>query len=105
MTQSRGPAMPPSTYLVFGDLHGRVLPAFRLAQAWAREHGVALAGLIQVGDLGDTRCDRAPRRHGGKSSLENGLALVARPSAEADGIFADEACPAALWFTAGNHED
>ena len=24
--------MSPSTYLVFGDLHGRVLPAFKLAQ-------------------------------------------------------------------------
>src|SRR5437763_161350 len=49
------PAMCRSTYLVFGDLHGRVLPAFRLAQAWTREHGVALAGLLQVGDLGDSR--------------------------------------------------
>ena len=45
--------MRPATYLVFGDLHGRVLPAFKLAQAWSREHGVALAGLLQVGDLGD----------------------------------------------------
>ena len=27
--------MRPATYLVFGDLHGRVLPAFRLAQAWS----------------------------------------------------------------------
>ena len=34
--------MCPVTYLVFGDLHGRVLPAFKLAQAWSREHGVAV---------------------------------------------------------------
>src|SRR4051794_15514129 len=93
-----------ASYLVFGDLHGRVLPAFRLAQAWSREHDVPLAGLIQVGDLGDTRFNRAPRRRG-KDALENGLALVTLPSAEADAVFADEACPATLWFTAGNHED
>jgi hypothetical protein len=78
--------MPPANYLVFGDLHGLVLPAFRLASAWAREHGVALAGLLQVGDLGDSRLDR-------------------RPGAEAAAVFADENCPVAMWFTAGNHED
>jgi hypothetical protein len=93
-----------ATYLVFGDLHGRVLPAFRLAQAWAREHGVALAGLLQVGDLGDSRFDRAAKRHAGKDALEGGIRL-SRPSEEADAVFADAACPAALWFTAGNHED
>jgi hypothetical protein len=93
--------MCPATYLVFGDLHGRVLPAFRLAQAWSREHGVALDGLLQVGDLGDSRSDKAPRGDG----LGGGARLLARPSDEADAVFADEACPAALWFTAGNHED
>jgi hypothetical protein len=95
----------PAAYLVFGDLHGRVLPAFRLAQAWSREHGVALAGLLQVGDLGDSRFDRATKRHAGKDALEGGVRLVARPGAEADAVFAAEPCPGALWFTAGNHED
>jgi hypothetical protein len=101
--------MPPSTYLVFGDLHGRVLPAFKLAQAWSREHGVALAGLLQVGDLGDfpdpNRFDKAAKRLARKDSLEGGMRLVAQPSPEADAVFADERCPGALWFTAGNHED
>src|SRR4051812_17032953 len=101
--------MPPATYLVFGDLHGRVLPAFRLAQAWSREHGVALAGLLQVGDLGDSRFfEKAAkgRRHpSGKDSLDGGMRLVAQPSEEADAVFAEEHCPQALWFTAGNHED
>ncbi len=101
--------MSPSTYLVFGDLHGRVLPAFKLAQAWSREHGIALAGLLQVGDLGDfpdpRRGARGPKRHAEKDALEGGVRLVAQPSKEADAIFADEHCPAALWFTAGNHED
>ena len=101
--------MCPATYLVFGDLHGRVLPAFKLAQAWAREHGVALAGLLQVGDLGEfprpARADGVPARHAGKNSLEFGMRLVAQPSEVADTVFAEESCPGALWFTAGNHED
>ena len=44
--------MPPATYLVFGDLHGRVLPAFRFASYWSRTHDRPLQGLLQVGDLG-----------------------------------------------------
>lgn len=101
--------MRPTAYLVFGDLHGRVLPAFKLAQAWSREYSVPLAGLLQVGDLGyfpePSRFDQATRRHAEKDALEGGVRLVAQPSAEADAVFADERCPAAMWFTAGNHED
>jgi hypothetical protein len=96
-------------YLVFGDLHGRVLPAFRLAQAWSREQGVALSGLLQVGDLGyfpdPSRFDKATKRHAAKDALEDGVRLVAEPSEEADAVFADENYPGGLWFTAGNHED
>ena len=69
--------MGPATYLVFGDLHGRVLPAFKLAQAWSREHGVALAGLLQVGDLGyfpePSRFDKATQRHAEKVGFRNFL--------------------------------
>jgi hypothetical protein len=101
--------MCPETYLVFGDLHGRVLPAFKLAQAWSREHGITLAGLLQVGDLGyfpnPSRFDKATKRHAAKDTLEDGVRLIAQASAEADAVFGDEACPRALWFTAGNHED
>jgi hypothetical protein len=101
--------MRPVSYLVFGDLHGRVLPAFRLAQAWSREHVVDLAGLLQVGDLGyypdPARFDKATRRHAERDSLEGRVRLIARPSEEADAVFADERCPGALWFTPGNHED
>jgi hypothetical protein len=99
----------PATYLVFGDLHGRVLPAFKLAQAWSREHSVLLDGLLQVGDLGyfpdPSRFDKATKRHAERDSLEDGVRLVAEPSKEADAVFAEEACPEAMWFTAGNHED
>ena len=89
--------MRPATYLVFGDLHGRVLPAFRLAQAWSREHGVALDGLLQVGDLGyfpdPGRFDKATQRHAERDPLEGGVRLVRRPSEEADDVFAERALP------------
>jgi hypothetical protein len=97
--------MCPSTYLVFGDLHGRVLPAFKLAQAWSREHDVALAGLLQVGDLGDSRFDRSDKCRKESDALEWGMRLAAQPSEETAEVFADATCPDSMWFTAGNHED
>jgi len=96
-------------YLVFGDLHGRILPAFRLAIAWAREHDAQLAGLLQVGDLGYfpdvSRLDKATRRQAEDDPHELGAMWVTEPSEEADRVFAEESVPEALWFTAGNHED
>src|SRR5262245_60757539 len=101
--------MKPCTYLVFGDLHGRILPAFRLASAWAREHNTPLDGLLQVGDLGyfpdPSRLDKATRRHAEKDPLELGTSLVAEPSKEADAVFADPDCPEKMYCVAGNHED
>ncbi len=97
------------TYLVFGDLHGRILPAFRLASAWSREHQTPLDGLLQVGDLGffpdPSRLDKATKRHAEKDPLELGTTLVAEPSRLADAVFDDPECPPGLWFTVGNHED
>jgi hypothetical protein len=101
--------MSAATYLVFGDLHGHVLPAFKLAQAWSREHGVALTGLLQVGDLDhfpdSSRFDKTAKRPTEKDALEGGVQLLRRPNEEAGAVFAGEHCPQALWFTAGNHED
>jgi hypothetical protein len=99
----------PATYLVFGDLHGRVLPAFRLALAWQREHHERLDGLLQVGDLGffpdPTRLDKATQRFAQRDPLELGAQLVANRSRDADALFAEPDVPETLWFTAGNHED
>jgi hypothetical protein len=98
-----------STYLVFGDLHGRVLPAFALARAWQREHDEPLAGLLQVGDLGyfplSDRLDRATKKFAARDPLELGAQLVIFPSRQADELFADPDVPPTLWFIAGNHED
>ena len=97
-------------YLIFGDLHGRILPAFRLAMAWEREHGLRLDGLLQVGDLGyfpdPSRLDKATARHAADDPLELGACLVAEPSREADAVLrGEDGPPPTLWFTAGNHED
>jgi hypothetical protein len=101
--------MSETVYLVFGDLHGRILPAFRLATVFGREHGVRVAGILQVGDLGyfpdPGRLDKATRRHAAADALELGALLIAEPSTEADRVFASEDVPPGLWFTAGNHED
>jgi hypothetical protein len=97
------------SYLVFGDLHGRVLPAFRLALAWQRAHDEPLAGLLQVGDLGffpdHSRLDKATRRHADRDPMELGARLVAQRSGHADAVFAEKDLPEALWFIPGNHED
>ncbi len=99
----------PATYLVFGDLHGRVLPAFRMASYWSRTTGTPLAGILQVGDLGYfpdlTRLDKATVRHAADDPLEIGVQDVIRPTELADTVFEEPTCPPGLWFTAGNHED
>lgn len=96
-------------YLVFGDLHGRILPAFALARAWQRDHGTRLAALLQVGDLGyfpdPARMDKATKSHARRDSLELGAQQVVFPSTDADHIFADPDTPGTLYFIAGNHED
>jgi hypothetical protein len=100
---------PDAAFLVFGDLHGRVLPAFRLASAWSRDHGRRVAGILQVGDLGffpdPSRLDKATLRHALDDPLELGVQDVITPTKLADAVFADPHCPPGLWFTAGNHED
>jgi hypothetical protein len=101
--------MSSTTYLVFGDLHGRVLPAFRLASAWAREHGERVSGLLQVGDLGYfpdvSRLDKATLRHASRDPLELGVQQVVSPTRLADAVFAEPEAAPTLWFTCGNHED
>jgi Icc-related predicted phosphoesterase len=98
-----------ATYLIFGDLHGRVLPAFALARAWQRERGEAVSALLQVGDLGyypfPDRLDRATKKYARDDELELGAQLIVRPNDLADALFADPDTPGPMWFIAGNHED
>jgi hypothetical protein len=102
--------MAASRYLIFGDLHGRILPTFCLARRWEQQHDIRLDGLLQVGDLGYfpdlTRLDEATARHAADDPLELGTCLVVQPNREADEVFqGDDGPPPPLWFTAGNHED
>ena len=103
-------APPPETvFLVFGDLHGKILPAFRLAAAWSREHETPLAGLLQVGDMGyfpdANTIDKATLRHAKDDPLELGTFEIIDINPLADRVFGDPHSPPGLWFTAGNHED
>jgi hypothetical protein len=98
-----------ATFLIFGDLHGRVLPAFALARAWQRDHAEPLAALLQVGDLGyfpdPGRLDKATKRHAQRDLMELGVQLVTRKTPEADALFDQPDTPGPMWFVAGNHED
>ena len=103
------PTPEPAVFLVFGDLHGKILPAFRLAACWAKDHGHAVSGILQVGDMGyfpdPTRIDKATLRHAEKDPLELGTFDIVEPNELAGRVFDDPRCPPGLWFTAGNHED
>lgn len=96
-------------YLVFGDLHGRILPAFRLATVWSREHDIVIDGLLQVGDLGffpyPELMDKATKAHAKKDPLEAGASLIIEPNKLADQVFAEPEVAETLWHTIGNHED
>ncbi|MFO0825374.1 MAG: metallophosphoesterase [Gemmataceae bacterium] len=100
----------PPAFLVFGDLHGRVLPAFRFASFWSRRTKRRLDGLLQVGDMGyfpnPATMDKATIRHAKADPLELGTFDIMNPNPLANSIFEDDPhCPPGLWFTAGNHED
>jgi hypothetical protein len=100
----------PAVFLVFGDLHGRILPAFRFASYWSRLTKREVTGLLQVGDMGYfpdiSRMDKATLRHAKDDPLELGSLDVATRTDIADRVFdEDPLCTFNLWFTAGNHED
>lgn len=104
------PAPRPATFLVFGDLHGRILPAFRFAAHWSARTGCEPAGVLQVGDMGYytdiSHCDKATLRHAKDDPLELGALDVVTRTEIADRVFGDDPnCTFDLWFTAGNHED
>lgn len=103
-------AQSPAVFLVFGDLHGRILPAFRFASWWSARNGCDLAGLLQVGDMGFytdvSHFDRATIKHAKDDPLELGSLDVVTRTPIADRVFEDDPyCTFDLWFTAGNHED
>lgn len=110
LSSSPGPVSPPvRLYLLFGDLHGRVLPAFALACRYQDEFKVSLSGLLQVGDLGyfpdPTRLDSATRRHAAKDPLELGIQQFSASNVDVQKFCSRFDPLVRLYFTAGNHED
>lgn len=98
-----------ASYLVFGDLHGRVLPAFALAKRYQTDFQVELSGLLQVGDLGyfpdPRRLDSATIRHAKRDPLELGVSELTAANGVASRFFSALDGPLRIYFTAGNHED
>lgn len=96
-------------YLVFGDLHGRVLPAFALTRRYQDEFQIPLSGLLQVGDLGyfpdTTRLDSASRRHAARDPLELGVSEFNATNTGAGRFFQNFDPLVRMYFIAGNHED
>ncbi|MBS0206289.1 MAG: metallophosphatase family protein [Planctomycetes bacterium] len=94
---------------MFGDLHGRVLPAFALARRYQDEFQVQLDGLLQVGDLGyfpdPNRLDSASRRHAACDPLELGVSEFNAANPIAGRFFQTSDPRLCLYFIAGNHED
>ena len=94
---------------MFGDLHGRVLPAFALARRYQDEFQVQLEGLLQVGDLGFypdvQRLDSATRRHAARDPLELGVSEFNAANVLTGRFFQKLDPLLRLYFIAGNHED
>lgn len=72
-----------------GDLHGRILLAFKLVQRWQAENGIPVDLILCTGDVGvfpDTRkMDRASARHLERDRSEAGFAeyfFTSHPEAE-----------------------
>ncbi|MDB5346788.1 MAG: hypothetical protein JWP89_5165 [Schlesneria sp.] len=98
-----------ANYLVFGDLHGRVLPAFALVNRYQHDFQIQLDGLLQVGDLGyfpdTTRLDSASRQHAARDPLELGISEFNTTQLAACRFFQNLDPLLRLYFIAGNHED
>ena len=105
----------PAHIAVFGDVHGHLTLAYRLARRWERETGNTLDLVLQVGDLGcyppPYHLDKATLRFSRKDPDELGFGRdYYDGSDEADQILGPEAAEeyrisADMVFIKGNHED
>jgi predicted phosphodiesterase len=95
---------------IFGDLHGKILLAFKLCQRWQKEHKENLDFILQAGDLGVwpdiVKLDKATARHIEADENELGFIDFANGSETLDSTFLnkDFVLPD-LYFITGNHED
>lgn len=96
---------------VFGDLHGKILLAYKLCQRWQKEHKEKLELILQVGDLGVwpdlTKLDKATVRHIEADENELGFLDFVNGSETLDSMFLSKDSDALpdIYFIKGNHED
>lgn len=94
--------------LVFADLHGRVLLAWKLAERLQRERGIVLDLILQCGDMGaypsPATFDKATLRHAQRDDSELGFSrYFTQKNAPTTEVLQKLACE--MWAVRGNHED
>lgn len=94
--------------ILFSDLHGRILLAFKLVQRFQKERGIAVDLILQCGDMGIFpdlhKLDKATIRHAQNNPSELGFHhhfTQYNPSVEA--VLAESAYE--MVCVRGNHED
>ena len=96
---------------VFGDLHGKILLAYKLCQRWQKENKKNIDLVLQVGDLGvwpdPARLDKATARHVDTEENELGFIDFANGSEALYDMFLGKNADALpdIYFIKGNHED
>lgn len=96
---------------IFGDLHGKILLAYKLCQRWQKEHKKNLDLILQVGDLGvwpdPTKLDKATVRFVAEDEDELGFVDFANGSEALYNLFLSKDADVLpdIYFIKGNHED
>ncbi|MDJ1499310.1 metallophosphoesterase [Xanthocytophaga agilis] len=94
--------------LLFADLHGRILPALKLATRLQKERNVQLDLIVQCGDMGiypkPEKFDKATVRHAQRDETELGFSrYFTHPSTEVASLLEELSCD--VICVRGNHED
>lgn len=94
--------------LLFADLHGRILPALKLAIRLQKERNLRLDLILQCGDMGlypdPSQFDKATLRHAQRDETELGFSrYFTRPIKEVQQVWDELDCEVVC--VRGNHED
>ena len=93
---------------VFSDVHGKILPCFKLCERWEKENDEKIDLILQTGDLGifpnPERLDSATKRHARNDEEELGFYYnFYQKQKRAENVLKKLGCN--LVFVRGNHED
>jgi hypothetical protein len=94
--------------LIFADLHGRILLAWKLAERLQRERNIQIDLILQCGDLGAfptiANFDKATLRHAQRDETELGFSrYFTQHIPEVYQVLQKISCD--MWAVRGNHED